>query len=514
MRRNENILRVGVVGAGTMGRGIAQLAAVGGSQTVVVDADENALAAAAGAIRDSLQGAVARGKLTHDGLESAMARIVFARSLKDLSVCDLVIEAIIEDYTAKAKLFRDLEKVVADRCVLASNTSSLSITELAGAVKHPERVIGLHFFNPVPAMKVVEVIAPPRSDSRVVEDAVVWVKGTGHHPVKAIDSPGFIVNHAGRAYGTEALRILGEGICNPSGIDTIMRGTGLFKMGPFELLDLIGLDVSHKVMESIYEQFYQESKYRPSPLARTRVAAGLLGKKSGRGFYHYCDGKKVEPSPDDGAVCSEGQGARIWIDREHDRDMQSFTKIFGSVTDQFQVQLASDAEAILLFPFGQDLTTHALERGVDPERAVGIDTILEVREVVTVMGTPKTSRRAISAVTESLKVVGRASIYVEDSPGFVAQRILAMIVNIGCDIVQQGVCSPEDLDAAVRLGLGYQFGPLQLGDKIGPDHVVAILDELFKFYGDPRYRVSPWLRRRAALGMGLGEKPLHQGEGP
>src|SRR5690606_10302928 len=214
-----------------------------------------------------------------------------------LAGCDLVVEAIVERLDAKRALFAELEGIVGEGCVLASNTSSLSVTAIAAGCARPQRVVGWHFFNPVPLMKVVEVVNGARTEPGIVDDMVALSRATGHLPVVAQDTPGFIVNHAGRAYGTESLKALSEGVADVPTIDRILReqvgfdGSG-FRLGPFELMDLTGLDVSHPVMESIYRQFYDEARFRPSVITAQRVAAGLLGRKTGEGFYRYADGKQ------------------------------------------------------------------------------------------------------------------------------------------------------------------------------------------------------------------------------
>jgi len=277
--------RIGVIGAGAMGRGIAQLFASSGQQVQLFDTRAEAIDDALQFNRNLLQRAQAKGKMTEAELEATIARMQPAQKLEDLKDCDLVIEAIVELLEVKQKLFADLEAIVREDCVLATNTSSLSVTRIASSAKHPGRVAGFHFFNPVPLMKIVEVVRGERTDERVIEGLVELANTAGHFPAITPDTPGFLVNHAGRAFGTEALRILSEGVATPSQIDRILRDGPGFRMGPFELFDLTGLDVSHAVMESVYEQFYHDPRYTPSFIAAQRVAAGLLGRKTGQGFY-------------------------------------------------------------------------------------------------------------------------------------------------------------------------------------------------------------------------------------
>ncbi|MBU6438514.1 MAG: 3-hydroxyacyl-CoA dehydrogenase, partial [Betaproteobacteria bacterium] len=289
-------MTIGIIGTGAMGRGIAQLMAQSGHPVLLFDSRPGAVQEALTSLRDSWNKLVERGKLDKDAVTMARQMLNPVSDLRGLSSCTLVIEAIVEDLKAKQDLFRALEPVVAPHTILATNTSSLSVAAIASACQRPQMVAGLHFFNPVPQMKVVEVIAAARTRPDVVEKLVKLVRETGHTPVLASDTPGFIVNHAGRGYGTEALRCLQENVADVVTIDRILRDQGGFKLGPFELFDLTALDVSHPVMESIYHQYYEEPRYRPSPITAQRRAAGLLGRKSGEGFYLYKDGARVEPS--------------------------------------------------------------------------------------------------------------------------------------------------------------------------------------------------------------------------
>ena len=278
---------IAVVGAGLMGRGIAQIAAQAGFDVAIYDVKPDAAAEARRAIAATLSMLAAKQKLTEDEAARATARIAVVADLGELSRVDLAIEAIVERLDAKQALFAALEAIVGKRCILATNTSSLSVTAIAAVCANPERVAGLHFFSPVPLMKLVEVIGGLLTDPHVVERLLAFGAALGHTPVRARDTPGFIVNHAGRGYGTEALRILGEGIADVATIDRVLTEGAGFRMGPFALFDLTGLDVSQPVMESIYHQYYEEPRFRPSPLGAQRLAAGVLGRKTGRGFYDY-----------------------------------------------------------------------------------------------------------------------------------------------------------------------------------------------------------------------------------
>jgi 3-hydroxybutyryl-CoA dehydrogenase len=286
--------QIAVIGSGAMGRGIAQLFASAGVEVLLHDSRSEAIEQALIHNRDLLERAAAKGKLSAEALAGTLARMRAAPRLQDLAGCDLLIEAIVENLEAKQALFRELESLVSAEAVLASNTSSLSISLIASGCERPERVAGFHFFNPVPLMKIAEVVRGERTAPEVIERLSALAEQAGHFVAVTPDSPGFLVNHAGRAYGPEALRILAEGIATPAQIDRILKDSLGFRMGPFELFDLVGLDISHAVMESIHQQFYQDPRYTPSALVPTRLAAGLLGRKSGQGFYRYQDGRVDE----------------------------------------------------------------------------------------------------------------------------------------------------------------------------------------------------------------------------
>jgi 3-hydroxybutyryl-CoA dehydrogenase len=493
-------LVLGLVGTGVMGRGIAQIAAQAGIRVVLYDTRAEAARAAADHVTGTLAKLVERGKITADAAARAGALLEVAHALTQLAHCHVVIEAIAENLDAKRELFRTLEGIVDARCLLATNTSSLQVTAIAAACRHPERVGGFHFFNPVPLMKVVEVIGGVMSAPWVAEALYVLARRMGHTPVRAQDTPGFIVNHAGRAFGTEALAVLREGVAEFWEIDRCLRDQAGFRMGPFELFDLTGLDVSHPVMESIYDQYYQEPRYRPSPLTGQRVVAGLLGRKSGgRGFYEYVDGQ-AKPMP--AAPIPDAEVPKVWVARHglHDRLATAVAKL-GAHADHGD--RPGPDSLCLVAPVGMDATSTALAEGIDPTRTVAVDCLFGLAKRRTIMATPATAPAMRVAAHALLGRDGVPVSVVRDSPGFVAQRVVAHVVNIGCDIVQQRICSPQDLDLAVALGLGYPQGPLAWGDAIGPARVLEILERLQAFYGDPRYRPSPWLRRRALLGLSL-----------
>lgn len=494
-------LAVGVIGAGAMGRGIAQISAQAGIDVWLMDAKAGAAAEAKLAIESSLTKLVEKNKITADAENATLNKIHIAESLQQLASCHVVIEAIIENLEAKRDLFRHLEAIVSTECLLATNTSSLQVTAIAAGCKHPGRVGGFHFFNPVPVMKLVEVIDGALTEAWVGDALMQLAKRTGHTPVKAKDTPGFIVNHAGRGFGTEALRIVGEGVADFATIDRILTDAAGFKIGPFALMDLTALDVSHPVMESIYNQYYQEPRFRPSPITAQRLSAGLLGRKTQRGFYAYKEGmQQIAPEP----AAPTARPKKVWISKANADTHRAVSELvikLGGVLDD-AAKPAADSLCVVM-PIGLDATSAAVAENLDAKNTVAIDALFGLQSRRTLMTTPVTSNDMRDAAHGLFASDGIPVSIIKDSAGFVAQRVVAHIVNIGCDIAQQRIASPADIDRAVQLGLGYPLGPLAMGDKLTPHNSLIILNNLYSFYGDPRYRASPWLKRRAMLNVSL-----------
>jgi 3-hydroxybutyryl-CoA dehydrogenase len=498
-------LCLGIVGTGAMGRGIAQIAAQAGIRVLLYDALHGAATGARDAVIATLGKLADKGKITAEALAAASAKLEVVPRLDGLASAHVIVEAIVENLDVKKALFQQLEDIIAADCILATNTSSLSVTSLAAACKRPERVGGFHFFNPVPLMKIVEVIDGLLTAPWVAAALLALGRRMGHTAVAARDTPGFIVNHAGRGFVTEALRVLGENVTDFREIDRIMREAAGFRMGPFELMDLTGLDVSQPVMESIYNQYYQEPRYRPSPLAAQRLTGGLLGRKTGRGFYTYTDGAAATLPA---AVVPDARPASVWVSQTHPEWGDVLREIASAAGIAVETDYMPSSGALcVVTPLGTDITTCCVEQGLDPRHTVGIDCLFGIvagkgarRSVMT---TPLTTPAMRDAAHGLFAADGSAVSLMRDSAGFVAQRIVACIVNIGCDIAQQGVASPSDIDRAVNLGLGYPKGPLAFGDALGGRNILAILEAMQDFYGDPRYRPSPWLKRRALLGVSL-----------
>ncbi|TFY88954.1 3-hydroxyacyl-CoA dehydrogenase [Pseudomonas kairouanensis] len=498
-----SINTLGLVGTGVMGAGIAQIAAQAGVVVRLFDAREGAAQTARDGLAATFAKLVSKGKINPLAMDAALTNLQVTEALDGLKDCDLVVEAIVENLDAKRGLLKQLEAIVSPTCILATNTSSLSITAIASGCQHPERVAGLHFFNPVPLMRVVEVIDGLATAPQVGDALLALVARTGHRGVRAKDTPGFIVNHAGRAYGTEALKMLDEGIAERGEIDRILRDGAGFRMGPLELLDLTGLDVSHPVMESIYNQFYQEPRYKPSPLTRQMLVGGRLGRKTGHGFYQYENGQVIH-GPQPQPLPSVHTMPPLWIAAENHEDYERLSRLVIDLGADLESAAQPSPQALcLLAPYGRDATSACVHFDTDPARTLCIDLLTDLARHRTLMQNPLTAPAMRDAAHALLAADGVGVTVISDSVGFVAQRTLAMVVNLACDIAQQRIASVEDIDQAVQLGLGYPQGPLAWGDALGPRRMLTILQRMSELTHDPRYRPSPWLRRRAMLGVSL-----------
>ncbi|MDP4543641.1 3-hydroxyacyl-CoA dehydrogenase [Psychrobacter faecalis] len=514
-----------IIGTGIMGMGIAQIAAQAGIQVLLFDAKAGSAEQGRQSLQATLEKLAAKGKFTDEQLQSTLANLTVIENIAKIAEVDVVIEAIVENLEIKQQLFKQLESIVRAETILATNTSSLAVTAIASDCEHPERVAGFHFFNPVPLMKIVEVIPGISTKPSVVETLTSLAKRMGHLGVVAKDTPGFIVNHGGRAYGTEALKILGEGVASFEDIDRILREGAGFRMGPFELLDLTGIDVSHPVMESIYNQYYSEPRYRPHPLTRQMLIGKKLGRKVGEGFYYYTENKKqdgqkvtVDPSKQlPFKTDSDISNISVWIGADLAEDKQQLVDYLNAngITIDDNEKPNSDS-LILLAIYGDDTTNAAIRYQVNPKQAVAIDMLTDLSKHRTLMPSIVTQDNFIA---QAYALFGRSNKFdkssdegsnvavdatlITESTGFVAQRVIAMVINLGCDIAMQGIASPEDIDNAVKIGLGYPYGPISWGNELGAKRILLILERIYGLTGDPRYRPSPWLQRRAKLDISL-----------
>jgi 3-hydroxybutyryl-CoA dehydrogenase len=487
---------IGVIGAGAMGAGIAQSALTAGLEVIMHDASAAALAKARGEIHSRIARLAEKGQITAAAATEAEGRLTLAERLQELAPAQIVIEAIIEQLEPKQRLFTALEDIVSPATVLATNTSSLPVAAIARVCRRRERVCGLHFFNPVPLMRLVEVIRATDTSERTMERALALADRLGKTAVKVRDVPGFLVNLLGRAYITEALHIQHEGVAPVATIDRIMREAAGFRMGPFELMDLTGIDVNLPATRVVYEGFQHDPRLKTTPLHESLFAAGQLGRKTGRGFYDYGEGSAVSTSDGDDASAAPAPAVSAWV-AEGAQGLEILAE------RGLRLVTAAHAEVILVSPAaGEDAAAAAARLGLEPARVVAVDLLGVEKGFLTLMP-PVGGDAAAQKLAAFLRGTGLAVAVVGDSPAFVAPRILAMVVNLACEVAQLGIGSPEDIDVAMRLGQNYPRGPFEWGEWLGTERVHDTLRRMQEITGSDRYRPSLWLRRRALLALPL-----------
>ena len=478
---------LGVVGAGPMGSGIAQIGLQAGMRVVLFDLDRVALERAAASILGFIEKLEAKQKLDPGAADRAREDLLLAEKIEDFAACSVVIEAIVERLEPKQKLFAALEDVIADDAILATNTSSLSVAAIAGGCRRKDRVCGLHFFNPVPLMKLVEVIHAPATSANVVERATALSKTLGKTPVTVKDGPGFLVNLQGRAYVLEALAIAQERVAEPQVIDRIMRDGAGFRMGPFELMDLTGIDVNYAATTFIYEGYQHDPRLRTTTLHALMRDAGRFGRKTGQGFFNYAGDSGWPPSPSASAVPPKVRPA-VAGEGPH----------FEALAEAMAWEQGNDVT--LIAPTGEDCATACVRLGLDPGTTVAVDFTAFANLHLTVMAAIGGEVLA-ARVADWLRGGGYTVEVIEDSPGFVLQRILAMVANLGCELAQIGVGTPADIDLAMKLAQNYPMGPIEIAEWLGVARTHEIMTQLQSITGSDRYRSSLWLRRRAQLGL-------------
>jgi 3-hydroxybutyryl-CoA dehydrogenase len=513
---------LGVAGAGTMGAGIAQVACMGGFETYLHDPFPEALERGLAAVRAGLEKGAERGRWSADEARAAQDRLRPAPELRDLAPCEVVIEAAPERLDTKRELFGRLSEVCGPDTVLATNTSSLPVSALATAATAPERVVGMHFFNPVPLMDLLEVVAGVDSSARAIDVARVAGEQMGKRVIVARDGPGFLANRCARPFGLEALKLLSDGVADHAAIDRIVRLGGGFRMGPFELMDLVGIDVGFEVSKSFWEQSFHEPRWRPSMIQARMVQAGRHGRKAGRGYYEYSGGphRPDDPSQPPGggegvvAVTGEGRLAHDLreatagagydvLDLEANGDSPQI--VIDAVTGRspLDVEPVIDDPATLVLILCADGSLTELDVGGG---AVGFHALppFEDSRLVELTRSVDTSPGDARRAEQFFHGLGKHTEWVGDAPGLVLGRIVCQLVNEAAFAVAEGIGTPADVDTAMRHGYNYPRGPLEWADAIELDHVLAVLDALHGELGEERYRAAPGLRRMVAEGR-LGE---------
>ncbi|HTA12085.1 MAG TPA: 3-hydroxyacyl-CoA dehydrogenase NAD-binding domain-containing protein [Solirubrobacteraceae bacterium] len=529
---------IGVLGAGTMGNGIAQLAARSGARTLLYDPFPEALTKGIENARRGLAKEAEKGKLTDEQASDAAERLQPVEDMAALADCQLVIEAAPERIELKHEMYGKLSEIVSQGCVLATNTSSLLVTAIAAGASHPERVVGMHFFNPAPLMALLEVVAGVESSPEALELAVATGEAMGKTVIVAKDGPGFIVNRCNRPWGLEALRLLQEQLAELEAIDRICRMEGGFRMGPFELMDLVGVETGLEISKSFYEQSFGEPRWRPSMIAARQVAAGLHGRKTGRGYYDYSDGPGKHRAPDpeplepdtpgadgEGVVVISGESVIAHELRAAAQaagyEVRSPNDPTGGVLPALFVDcegMAPELPSQALAPGQPDrrgqpaapqggahliLCANGSLAALDPDgSAIGFHVLapLEHAKLVELTRSESSSPLAATRAERFFAALGKHVEWVGDAPGLVLGRIVCQIINESAFALGEGVGSAKDIDTGMVLGLSHPRGPLEWADMIGLDHVLGVLSALREEYGEERYRPAPALKRLVRAG--------------
>ncbi|WP_069885230.1 3-hydroxyacyl-CoA dehydrogenase [Streptomyces luteocolor] len=488
---------VAVVGTGTMGQGIAQVALVAGHPVRLYDAAPDRARAAADAIGARLDRLVEKGRLTPEDRAAAAGRLTAAESPTELAGCGLVVEAVLEQLDVKQRLFQELEEIVDESCLLATNTSSLSVTAVAGGLRVPGRFVGLHFFNPAPLLPLVEVVSGFATDEATATRAYETAKAWGKTPVRCADTPGFIVNRVARPFYAEALRLYEERVADPATIDAVLRECGGFRMGPFELTDLIGQDVNEAVTRSVWDSFFQDPKFTPSLAQRRLVESRRLGRKSGQGWYAYGDdAPRAEPHTAEPAKAPESVAVHGDL-FPADALLDLIGRAGIRVT---RAEGVPSSPGFLELPGGTRL---APADGTAADAAAGptvhFDLALDYRAATRIALSPsgRVDERGLAEAVGLFQALGKKVSVIGHAPGMIVARTVWMLVDFALDAVGREVAAAEDVDTAMRLGVNYPLGPVEWGRRLTAYRVAEALDMLNDEYPTGRYAPSQALRRQA-----------------
>jgi len=496
-------VQVAVIGAGAMGAGIAQVAAQAGHPVKLYDNRPGAAAQAVAGIERQLARLVEKGKLLTAERKMISLRLCPVDTLEALADAGLVIEAIVENLQVKQALFSQLEALCTADCIIASNTSSLSITSLAAGLARPQQVVGMHFFNPAPLMALVEVVSGLATEPAVAACIYDTAQAWGKQPVHTRSTPGFIVNRVARPFYAESLRLLQEGAADCASLDALLRDAGGFRMGAFELTDLIGHDVNYAVTCSVFDAFYGDFRFQPSLVQKELVDAGRLGRKTGQGFYSYAEGAE-RPAP---AELHSSTKAEACVIEGQLGVLQPLVERLRQngivVTQRAGSGVIQVGDATLALSDGRLASQRAREDGL--RNLVLLDLALDYSTAsrIAVSWSGDTTESARDQAVALLQRAGLKVTAVADLPGLVVLRTVAMLANEAADAVLQGVGSAADIDLAMRAGVNYPRGPLAWAEQIGIGYTLRVLDNLQRSYGESRYRPSLLLRRKEAQGARL-----------
>ncbi|GAA3500376.1 3-hydroxyacyl-CoA dehydrogenase [Streptomyces prasinosporus] len=485
---------VAVVGTGTMGQGIAQVALVAGHPVRLYDAVPGRAAEAADAIGARLDRLVEKERLTAAERDAARARLLPVGELAGLADCALVVEAVLERLDAKQELFRALEDVVSDDCLLATNTSSLSVTAIGGALRLPGRFVGLHFFNPAPLLPLVEVVSGFATDAACAARAHETARAWGKTPVACADTPGFLVNRIARPFYAEAFTVYESRGADPATVDAVLRESGGFRMGAFELTDLIGQDVNESVTHSVWRSFFQDVRFTPSLVQRRLVESGRLGRKSGRGWYDYGEGAG-RPEPHTAGPAEAPAYVVAGGDLGPASDLLALIREAGIEVREAE----EDHGARLVLPGGGRLVLADGRTSAEFRDVVHFDLALDYRTAtrVALSHAPHTSPVAVAEATGLFQALGKKVSVIGDVPGMIVARTVARIIDLAVDAVAQGVATEEDVDTAMRLGVNYPLGPFEWSRRLGRGWAGSLLAELHGVDRSGRYAPSLALHRYA-----------------
>lgn len=488
------MLIVGVVGAGTMGSGIAQVAIAAGESVKLFDPMAEASLRGRDMIKKNLDFLVGKKKLTSNESSDIFSKLEIVNSLSDLASCDLVIEAIVENESIKKDLFKNLESIVSPEVILATNTSSISITALSNELEHPERLVGMHFFNPAPRMKLIEVIKGLRTSDSHVDYISSLVMRWGKAPVVTKSTPGFIVNRVARPFYGEALRVLTEFGTDHSSLDDVIRDCGGFPLGPCQLMDLIGLDVNLSVTQSVYEATAFDPRYAPSLLQQELVRAGKLGRKSGEGFYTYpIDVSSAEIADPIKKIDLKNRT----IGFINSTGIQSLiARLTEAGADLVESTQANNMPTIALTD-GRTATQRAHDESISNLVLIDFCLNFETTQRIAMSHAEQCDPVAVDHIADTLTNAGCKVTIIQDVAGMIVARTVAMLVNEASDLVHQRITTPSEVDMAMTLGTGYPIGPLLWADQIGLKNISDILKHLYEHYGSPRYRISPLIQRKS-----------------